>query len=369
MAKHNSANTRIKREYFQYLKEAMRRDDASIDAVAKALSRFEESNGHKYFGRFHREQAVAFKRKLDEQTSVRTGKPLSRATVHSTLSAVKAFFFWLAGQPGYKSKIAYDDANYFNLSDKDVRIANATRQRPVPSLDQIKHVLATMPAVSDIELRNRSLIAFTILTGARDGAIASLKMKHIDLVERVVHQDARDVRTKASKSFRTWFFPVGGDALEIFTDYCQHLRDKLLWGNDDPLFPATLIAIDESGGFAPCGLRRENWKSAGPIREIFKAAFEAAGLPYFNPHSFRNTLVQLGERTCTTAETFKAWSQNLGHEQVLTTFSSYGSVAPHRQAELIRGLGINNVKEPASHELKNLMAAVAKLHGISMNNL
>jgi integrase len=369
MAKHNSANARIKREYFQYLKEAMRRDEASIDAVAKSRSRFEESNGHKDFGRFHREQAVAFKRRLDEQTSVRTGKPLSRATVHSTLSAVKAFFFWLAGQPGYKSKIAYDDANYFNLSDKDVRIANATRQRPVPSLDQINHLLATMPAVSDIELRNRSLIAFTILTGARDGAIASLKMKHINLVERVVHQDARDVRTKASKSFRTWFFPVGGDALEIFTDYCQHLRDKLLWGNDDPLFPATLIAIDESGGFAPCGLRRENWKSAGPIREIFKAAFEEAGLPYFNPHSFRNTLVQLGERTCTTAETFKAWSQNLGHEQVLTTFSSYGSVAPHRQAELIRGLGINNVQEPASHELKELMAAVAKLHGISMNNL
>jgi integrase len=369
MAKHNSANARIKREYFQYLKEAMRRDEASIDAVAKSLSRFEESNGHKDFGRFHREQAVAFKRRLDEQTSVRTGKPLSRATVHSTLSAVKAFFFWLAGQPGYKSKIAYDDANYFNLSDKDVRIANATRQRPVPSRDQINQLLATMPAVSDIELRNRSLIAFTILTGARDGAIASLKMKHINLVERVVHQDARDVRTKASKSFRTWFFPVGGDALEIFTDYCQHLRDKLLWGNDDPLFPATLIAIDESGGFAPCGLRRENWKSAGPIREIFKAAFEEAGLPYFNPHSFRNTLVQLGERTCTTAETFKAWSQNLGHEQVLTTFSSYGSVAPHRQAELIRGLGINNVQEPASHELKELMAAVAKLHGISMNNL
>ena len=369
MAKHNSANTRIKREYFQYLKEAMRRDDTSIDAVAKALSRFEESNGYKDFGRFHREQAVAFKRKLDEQTSVRTGKPLSRATVHSTLSAVKAFFFWLAGQPGYKSKIAYDDANYFNLNDKDVRIANASRQRPVPTLDQVNNVLASMPATSDIELRNRALIAFTILTGARDGAMASLKMKHIDLVERVVDQDARDVRTKASKSFRTWFFPVGGDALEIFTSYCQHLRDKLLWGDDDPLFPATLIAIDESGGFAPCGLRRENWKSAGPIRKIFKAAFEKAGLPYFNPHSFRNTLVQLGERTCTTAETFKAWSQNLGHEQVLTTFSSYGSVSPHRQAELIRGLGINNVQEPASHELKELMVAVAKLHGISMNNL
>lgn len=360
MAKHNSANTRIKREYYQYLKEAMRRDEASIDAVAKALSRFEESNGHKDFGRFHREQAVAFKRKLDEQTSIRTGKPLSRATVHSTLSAVKAFFFWLAGQPGYKSKIAYDDANYFNLSDKDVRIANATRQRPVPTMDQINHVLASMPTMSDIELRNRALIAFAILTGARDGAMASLQMKHIDLAERVVHQDARDVRTKASKSFRTWFFPVGIDALEIFTGYCQHLREHLLWGDDDPLFPATLIAIDESGGFAPCGLRRDNWKSAGPIREIFKAAFEAAGLPYFNPHSFRNTLVQLGERTCTSAETFKAWSQNLGHEQVLTTFTSYGRVAPHRQAELIRRMDTSRVVDTDERLTEMLAETIRK---------
>ena len=277
MPKHNAANTRIKREYFQYLKEAKRRDEASIDAVAKALSRFEESNGHKDFGRFNRNQAVAFKRKLDEQSSVITGMPLSRATVHSTLSALKAFFIWLAGQPGFKSKIAYDDADYFNLSEKDVRVANAIRQRPVPTLDQIHHVLNYMPADSDIELRNRALIAFALLTGARDGAISSLKMKHVDLREGVVNQDARDVRTKASKSFQTWFFPVGGGALGIFTEWCQHLRENLLWGDDDPLFPATQISIDESGGFAPCGLRRDNWKSAGPIREIFKAAFEAAG--------------------------------------------------------------------------------------------
>jgi site-specific recombinase XerD len=106
MAKYNAANTRIKREYFQYLKEAKRRDESSIDAVAKALSRFEEANGHKDFKSFHREQAVAFKRKLDSQTAVRTGKPLSRATVHSTLSALRVFFIWLAGQPGYKSRLS-----------------------------------------------------------------------------------------------------------------------------------------------------------------------------------------------------------------------------------------------------------------------
>lgn len=356
MAKHNPANTRIKREYFDYLKEAMRRGDASIDAVAKALARFESATGFRDFRKFHREQAKAFKAKLNAEANVRTGKPLARATVHSTLSALKAFFIWLAGQPGYKSKIAYADADYFNLPEKDVRIAKASRQKPVPTLEQVHHVIATMPAGTDIEKRNRALVAFAILTGARDGALASLKLKHVNLAEGVVDQDARDVRTKASKSFATWFFPVGGDALEIFTGWCQHLRDTLLWGGSDPLFPKTQIGLGATGGFEAVGLSRECWSSAGPIRTIFREAFTAAGLPYFNPHSFRDTLVQLGERTCTTPETFKAWSQNLGHERVLTTFTSYGRVSPQRQAELIRDLG----RPTPANDTERLAAIVAE---------
>jgi hypothetical protein len=61
-------------------------------------------------------------------------------------------------------------------------------------------------------------------------------------------------------------------------------------------------------------------------------------LPYYNPHSFRNTLVRLGEQQCQTPEEFKAWSQNLGHEGVLTTLYSYGEVQDYRQAELLKKL-------------------------------
>lgn len=343
MAKHNAANARIKREYFTYLKEAQRRDEASIDAVAKALARFEEANGHKDFKTFHRAQAVAFKHKLDKQPAVRTGKPLSRATVNTTLSALRAFFVWLAGQPGYKSRLSYADADYFNLSDKDVRIAKAARHKAFPTLEQVHYVIAAMPTTNAIELRNRALVAFALLTGARDGALASFRLKHVDLVQGRIDQDARDVKTKSSKTFATWFFPVGGDALRIVQDWCEYLRTAMLWGDDDPLFPPTQIGLGENGGFIPVGLRRgECWQGAGPIRDIFRKAFEAAGLPYFNPHSFRDTPVQLGEQFCTTPEQFKAWSENLGHERVMTTLTSYGTIAPYRQAELIRGMGATN---------------------------
>jgi hypothetical protein len=60
---------------------------------------------------------------------------------------------------------------------------------------------------------------------------------------------------------------------------------------------------------------------------MFKRAFAAAGLECFGPHSVRSTLTALGEQVCRTPEEFKAWSQNLGHEDVLTTFRSYGAVS------------------------------------------
>src|SRR5262249_28049959 len=77
------------------------------------------------FKAFHIEQAKAFKRDLADQRGHRSGEPLSKATLYATLSALKRFFVWLAGQPGYKSRISYSDAEYFNLSAKETRIAKA----------------------------------------------------------------------------------------------------------------------------------------------------------------------------------------------------------------------------------------------------
>ena len=193
-----------------------------------------------------------------------------------------------------------------------------------------------MPGTTDIERRDRALIAFTILTGARDGAIASFKLKHIDVDEGRIDQDARHVQTKFSKSFVTAFFPVGDDIRAVVVDWVDYLQRDKLWGLDDPLFPATKVAVGAGLRFEAAGLDRKHWSNAGSIRAIFKDAFASVGLPYFNPHSFRKTLALLGGRICKTPEEYKAWSQNLGHDHVLTTFSSYGNVSSYRQAEIIR---------------------------------
>lgn len=338
MSKHCAANERIKRRYFTFLKEAKRHSEPTVDGAAKALNRFEVYSKYRDFKTFHFQQAVAFKRHLSEQRGQQSGEKLSKATLHATLTQLKRFFQWLAWQPGYKSRLQYSDAEYFNLSDKDTRVATAQREQKVPTLEQIKHFISSMPDHTDIERRNRALIAFTLLTGARDRAIASMKLKHVDLITDSVNQDAREVKTKLSKTFTTFFFPVGEDVREIVAAWVSYLRDEKLWGNDDPLFPSTRVTLGATRQFEAAGLAQEHWSNATPIRTIFREAFMHAGLPYFNPHSFRNTLVQLGQDICKTPEQFKAWSQNLGHEKVLTTFLSYGEVAYQRQGEIIRGL-------------------------------
>lgn len=283
MTTHNANNERIKRQYFAYLKEAKRHSEPTVDAVAKALARFEADTKYRDFKSFHFEQAIAFKRRLTDQKNQQTGKKLSKATLHSTLAAVKAFFHWLAGQPGYKSRLQYSDADYFNLSEKDVRVATAKRAQVGPTLEQVKHVIAMMPTQSEIERRDRALIAFTLLIGARDSAIASMKLKHVNLIAGCVDQDAREVKTKFSKTFTTYFFPVGDDIRQIVVDWVTFLREDMLWGNDDPLFPATRIGLGATRQFEALGLERAHWSSAARIRMIFRDAFTRAGLPYFNP--------------------------------------------------------------------------------------
>ena len=123
-----------------------------------------------------------------------------------------------------------------------------------------------MPATTDIERRDRALIAFTILTGARDGAIASFKLRHIDIAEGKIDQDAREVQTKFSKSFVTTFFPVGDDIRAVVADWVAYLRTEKLWGLDDPLFPATKVAVGDDLRFAAAGLDRKHWSNASPIR-------------------------------------------------------------------------------------------------------
>ncbi|WP_439497234.1 site-specific integrase [Bosea sp. (in: a-proteobacteria)] len=361
MRKRNSKNQRIKRDYLIYLAEAQGRSKPTQDQAMAAIAAFETSTGQKDFALFHIEQARGFKRQLSELRHPETKAPLATATIHARLMAVKAFFHWLVGRQGYR-RLAYGDVEYFNPSTKDARIATAKRERPAPSVEMVLRVVQGMPAGTDIQKRDRAVIAFALVSGARDNAIASFRLKHVDLGARTIAHEPRDgVRTKFSKTYTTWFFPVGGGLEAIIADWIAHLRTTHLFGPDDPLFPATEMRIGADGGFRPAGLSRQGWASAEPIRRIFRQAFAAAGLPYFNPHSLRKTLAAYQHEVCATLEEHKAWSQNLGHEKLDTTFTHYGAVPGRRQAEIFAGLRAGVSRNPGGMSDQEVLRRAAEL--------
>ncbi|MCC0034394.1 MAG: hypothetical protein H6887_03880 [Hoeflea sp.] len=103
----------------------------------------------------------------------------------------------------------------------------------------------------------------------------------------------------------------------------------------NPLFPKTENRFGKDGTTPEAHLGREGWANADPIRKLFKEACKAGGMPDFKPHSLRHMLARIGEQRAASAEDMKAWSQNLGHESMLTTFTSYGQVPAHRQKEVV----------------------------------
>lgn len=164
---------------------------------------------------FHIQQAIGFKKHLAQQVSERTDEPLSKATAYSTLAALKAFFQWLCREPGFKH-LSYTDADYFSLSLKDTAVAKARKEARVPTLEKLRHVIANMPAESDLEKRNRALIALMMMTSARVDAVASMRLKHVDLVEGRICQDGSQVRTRFRRPFEPISFPLATTLAPFF---------------------------------------------------------------------------------------------------------------------------------------------------------
>ena len=280
MAKHASDNLHIKRKYTVWLRDAKGLSEATVDKAAAALDRWLEFIKGADLRKFHSEKAVAFKRKLERETSA-LGRPLSDASRESVLRELKAFFLWLADQPGYRSKIRHTDAEWFT---PDRRIARSSHQglwRPHPSPQQVERAIDGMPTRTVFERRNRALLALIYLTGSRVTAAMTLRLRHIDLDGCCLHFGGQDVRTNFGKRFTVFFFPVGQRFEVILSAWVSELREDQLFGTGDPVFPKTELGLSISGYFEPVGLLRQPWRGSGKVAAVVKAAFEDVGLPPF----------------------------------------------------------------------------------------
>ncbi len=332
----NIKNIKIKQEYYKWLKEVKGKNPATIDKIECSLSKFEEFTNYEDYVKFNKEKALSYKSWL-KKSSFR-GKPLQTSTYCHYLKMLKNFYEWLIMQPGYKSKISGNDIAYLNTADSESKVSQQGRLKKNPSLEYALKLTSSINGKSEVEMRDRALIAFTVLTGMRDSAISSLPLGCVDIEELEVYQDPKaGVKTKFSKQIMSKIFNFDTKLLKYVIDWVEYLKSKG-FKNTDPLFPRSQSAIK---GDDICFEKANEvepifWTGSGRIRHIFKNRAKEAKMEYYNPHSFRKLTAHLALEKCENGEEMAAVSQHFGHEHIATTIGSYVNFNTFKLSQILK---------------------------------
>lgn len=319
-------NEIAKRAFFEHLKGAKGFSRSSIRTHAEAIRQWEVFTKNEDFSTYDKSKAVAFTDWIAVRPAKTKSGTISLVTQYNYLRRIKKFFIWLFDQSGYKSKLIKSDVEYLRLSKADAQIARSGTTKKMPTFEDVKKIIESIDGKSEIDMRDRALISFALITGGRISAIVSLKMKSFDKELKQIDQNPGDgVKTKNSKRILTTFFPIGWEEPEkYFLEWYDYLISKD-FQSDDPIFPATGGSfVGGKNSYSKETVGQNAWVGTGAMRKIFEKRCKNAGLQYFNPHSFRHLVVNILSKKRLTEEEKRAISMNLGHENVGTTFGSYG---------------------------------------------
>ena len=326
MTKTTYQNEQRKREFLEYLKGAEGFSESSLNSFADAVDQWQLFTEKEDFANFNKSKALAFRDWLNTRNANTETGTISLVTQYNYLRRVKRFFKWLSEQPNYKNKVLKNDVEFLRLSKCDARVARQGTSKQLPTFEEAKAIIESIKIKNDIDMRDRALICFALITGMRISAISTLRMKNFDLENKLIDQNPADgVKTKNSKRILTTFFPIGWDEPEkYFIEWYENLRSKGAQPND-PVFPATLNNISSTkSAYSQNFVGKSFWSGGGGARKIFEKRCKNANIHYFHPHSFRHLVVNILSKTRLTEEEKKAVSLNLGHSNVGTTFGSYG---------------------------------------------
>ncbi len=270
-------------------------------------------------------------------------RSLSLSYIRDNLRALKEFLKWLERQHGYRSKINYNHIDYLNLSQNQQNTAKAIEYQKAYKFEDIINTIRKMPDQTEREKRNKALISLQALCSLRISELRTVKIKNLIEEDGVyfIYVTPKDMEVKFSKTRTVVFLPLPEDIIANVICWRDHLlsigfkETSYLFPNIDNRFAETNLLTDT--------LCNDGIKSNTTIRNIFKKAFVRAGYEYINPHSFRKTLARFAE---TQSPAFlNAVRQNLGHNSIDTTLSSYGQLSQPEQRRIIarnKIIGVNN---------------------------
>ena len=322
----NPANERIKYKYRIHVRRVGRKDEKTILAALKHIRDFEIFIEFCGFEKFNDTLADKYIQSLLDQK-------LSLSHINDNIRALKDFLNWLERQRGYRSKINYNHIDYLSISRNQKNTAKASEYQKAYKFDQIKKVIRAMPDVAIKDKRDKAIISLQALCTLRISELRTVKVKNLIQEDGryFIHVCPKSMKTKFAKTRHADFVSLPEDIRANVIGWRDHLL-SLGFKDNDPLFPAINNSFNTQN-LLEQSIKRDAIKSDTTMRDVFKRAFENAGLAYINPHSFRKTLARYAQ---TQSPAFlNAVRQNLGHKSIDTTLNSYGQLSVAEQREII----------------------------------
>ena len=161
----NPKNQRFKLAWMEDLQ--IGKAPSTIDQKLAALAQYETATRWADFDSLCRDHVLEY---LEFIRSAKTSSKTKAAKVRH----VREFFKWMIMDERIKPKQARKPILMMRLTDKEQRAGRSKKMVKFANIEQITDTIASMPKTNAIERRNRALLAFTLLSGARDGAIISM---------------------------------------------------------------------------------------------------------------------------------------------------------------------------------------------------
>lgn len=315
----------MKYKYRIHLRRVGQRDEKTILAALKHIRDFEIFMNFSGFEKFNDQVADKYIRSM-------FGHNLGLSYIDGNLRALKDFLNWLERQRGYRSKIDYNHIEYLSISKNQRKTAKATEYQKAYKYKKIIQTIQDMPDETDKEKRDKAIVSLQALCTLRVSELRTVKIKSLIEEDGVyfIYVCPKNMHTKFAKTRYAVFVPLPDEIIANVIEWRDYLM-TLGFQGDDPLFPIIDNSFN-SQNLLEQSIQKVEIKSDTTIRNVFRRAFENAGIPYINPHSFRKTLARFAQTQ--SSEFLNAVRQNLGHSSIDTTLNSYGqlSVADHRNA-------------------------------------
>lgn len=329
----NPKNERVKYQYRVYLKRVLRKDGDTVLKASEYLRVFEVFTNFDGFETYNEARADKFIDHLFDES-------YSPSFINNALRELKEFLTWLQRQKGYRSKIKYDDIGALNTTNNQRRAAKSTGYKKSYTYEQMIQTIRQMPQETMIQRRNKAIISLNALCGLRISELRTVKMRNLinENGSWFIHANPKDMKVKNSTPRYSPFVQLPQDIIDNVINWKNDLIQKHDFKDKSPLFPKIPNSFNWQN-LLESAVQKEEIKSSSAIRNVFEAAFKAAGFEYINPHNFRHTRARFAAKQ--SPEYLNATRQAMGHKTIDTTLSSYGELSFEEQKVIIGSIKIS----------------------------